>query len=1386
MKHYFKSLFIASLLIVPLFASAITVPWERPASGRIHPQQVNDDVLIGRTASTTNSKLEVNGTTTAANFTATSTTATSSLQKTSITGAVSILGEYFTNFTTYVRSLFSASSPLSYDPNTGIFTCPTCTSGGGSGSDVNWTFFNGSGVRVSTTTNQALVGGTATTSLANLEIQFQTAAKGSLLTTGSTTLQNFTFVNATGTQATTSNLYSTKIGTNSEYFTDLTGNGLNNSAGLLTCNTASGSVFGCLASADWTIFNNKISSSSLSATLPITYNSSTGALSTAGGTFGTGDYVFPANLTVTSQGTLANLLVTSSSTLQNWTGLNSTSTNATTTTLFSTTASTTNLYLATGPCTTSNALNVVAGKVTCGAISGIASSTLLADNNTFSGLNSFTNLITLSTTLHTGSTTLQNFTGVNSTTSQATTTALAVTGRASQLLVTNSNGSVVPYSAQTCTNQFARSWTAAGVVTCATVGAADVSLANLSATDNTLTFSGTYNGATARTIGVNLTNPNTWTGLQQFSAGASTTQLSVYTMAYFGATATTTINGTGDLMVVGSTTLQNFTARNATTSQATTTYLAITGITGSTQCLQVNTNGTVSGTGVACGSGGGGSSGGTWSTTTSTVAGTLINYPNNATDVVAIGSNASTSAEFWFDPNTVQASFGTGSTNIHFEGTAPSYFTNNLGIGTTTARWALQLASSTKSQLTLSDASLTSDHWSFRNAGGVFYIATSSPSTFATSSISTFSIDGNGQLTLANNLLVNGSTTLQNFTAINSTTSKATTTSFAISSIATGNCLQTTTGGAVVGTGSACGAGGGSGGNSKFATSTNSFLSINPNGGNNVGVGIGTSTPAWALQVSSSTRPQLALSDASLTSNIWTQRNAGGWLYFATASPSTFATSSVSALTVNPNGYLGIGSTTPSSALSIVGDIYQKGRYVKLGNAESLNPMPGTGMELWGDDNTTNGVQIGVGNRNSGTSAYNGIFLNNNLTDSTVTHYGGLFQNSSAYTDTTFGTGASLKNQVQLWNTDGKLSFISSTSTTALNPAGINFLVGGVTSGAANVGGNEVFNLNLGGFAGFGTTTPRWLLQLATSTRPQLALSDSSLTSNIWTMRNSGGNLYFATASPSTFATSTYTALTIDNNGFMGFGTTSPQKLFHFFGSQSGGPLLIERTLGATGFAGTQGIQSTFQGVNIGSADAGPTQTFSVLDGTKAGVTGNNIGDFGFVTNTTTGTTSGRAMIRAYNNGVAPTLTGGFLTIDGAIGSAGFSTSTPRWALQIASSTAPQLALSDGSLTSNHWTFRNTGGTLYFATSSPTTFATSTIAAFTINATGNPSLTIGSTTPTITMNNGTLVMGSNGANGTTTIGMGKIQFDGYNSAGSRTCAYIAGTTWVVVNAACTQ
>jgi hypothetical protein len=87
------------------------------------------------------------------------------------------------------------------------------------------------------------------------------SAGSSTITYASST--GLTATNATFTGATTSSLYTTTLGLNSEYFTDFTGNGLQNTSNALTCITSNSSTFGCLTSEDWSIFNNKVSSTSI-------------------------------------------------------------------------------------------------------------------------------------------------------------------------------------------------------------------------------------------------------------------------------------------------------------------------------------------------------------------------------------------------------------------------------------------------------------------------------------------------------------------------------------------------------------------------------------------------------------------------------------------------------------------------------------------------------------------------------------------------------------------------------------------------------------------------------------------------------------------------------------------------------------------------------------------------------------------------------------------------------------------------------------------------------------------------------------------------------------------------------------------------------------------
>ncbi|MEK7227314.1 MAG: tail fiber domain-containing protein, partial [Patescibacteria group bacterium] len=75
--------------------------------------------------------------------------------------------------------------------------------------------------------------------------------------------------------------------------------------------------------------------------------------------------------------------------------------------------------------------------------------------------------------------------------------------------------------------------------------------------------------------------------------------------------------------------------------------------------------------------------------------------------------------------------------------TAPLLRGDMWAIGTTTARWALQVSTTSAPNLVLSDSgSLTSNHFAFRNSNGMLYIATSSPTSYATSSTAVFTIDG--------------------------------------------------------------------------------------------------------------------------------------------------------------------------------------------------------------------------------------------------------------------------------------------------------------------------------------------------------------------------------------------------------------------------------------------------------------------------------------------------------------------------------------------------------------------------------------------------------------------------------------------------------------------
>lgn len=137
---------------------------------------------------------------------------------------------------------------------------------------------------------------------------------------------------------------------------------------------------------------------------------------------------------------------------------------------------------------------------------------------------------------------------------------------------------------------------------------------------------------------------------------------------------------------------------------------------------------------------------------------------------------------------------------------------------------------------------------------------------------------------------------------------------------------------------------------------------------------------------------------------------------------------------------------------------------IQIGSPCGVNWNTGDMMHICGSDNTTSGIQMGTINTNAGSSAYNGIYFNNDqATDNLTDNYGFIGQNSSAYSDTTFGTGTSVPFLLFMQNSDGPITFETATTSTAR--AYINFIV---ASSSVNGAG---MRLTGAGNLGVGTTT---------------------------------------------------------------------------------------------------------------------------------------------------------------------------------------------------------------------------------------------------------------------------------------------------------------------------
>jgi hypothetical protein len=99
--------------------------------------------------------------------------------------------------------------------------------------------------------------------------------------------------------------------------------------------------------------------------------------------------------------------------------------------------------------------------------------------------------------------------------------------------------------------------------------------------------------------------------------------------------------------------------------------------------------------------------------------------------------------------DTVQRTGVVNSWQLYSAGNSPSYFAGNVGIGTTSPTNKLTITDATNPQLSLSAGGGLAQ-WTFRNAGGNFYLSTTTVSGTATTSTSALSILNNGNVGIGN------------------------------------------------------------------------------------------------------------------------------------------------------------------------------------------------------------------------------------------------------------------------------------------------------------------------------------------------------------------------------------------------------------------------------------------------------------------------------------------------------------------------------------------------------------------------------------------------------------------------------------------------------------
>ncbi len=619
----------------------------------------------------------------------------------------------------------------------------------------------------------------------------------------------------------------------------------------------------------------------------------------------------------------------------------------------------------------------------------------VAGNGYFTGNLTGTNITATGTLAVLGQTTLVNASTTNiSASGFANVTGTTTTGG---LSVGSLNGLLFGTSgAVTATTSISNSYLANSTISGISLGQ---NLANLTATNSTLTFSGSYNGGTAQTVGLNLSNTNTWSALQTFSNGIMSTASSTFT---------------------------NITIGQSTTTNATTTSLAITGL--SNTVLSVNALGQV--------------------VATTTSAGTNFFSNSGATTTLSTGSNlvaALFAAPYFLATSTTATSSIAGNLTVDGGTFTINSIANLVGIGTAnpTAAFSVQAGTNT---MPFFVASSSGAQLLTLLQNGNFGIGTSTP-------IASFSFQGVGQSTTTSansySFVVNGGNGVNVagaggngggvlFNTGNGLTAGTSGTGgdFAVNTgngggvnrggnmtftlgngggtSSNGGAFSLTAGngggaaGPPSGPGGAvtitAGNGGAQGGGSSGALAgvltlnggnAGSVTSGGVNGGNIILMpGLGSGTGLRGLVGIGSSTPSAMLSVLAATNTI----------------PFVVASSSgAQLLTLLQNGNFGIGTSSPSNMLEVAGNGYFAGN-ITATNITATGTLNVTGQTTLGNANITNSTTTNATTTNLAITGLNSVILSVNALGQVVATTSGsgtnYFSNSGA--TTTLSTGSNL------------------------------------------------------------------------------------------------------------------------------------------------------------------------------------------------------------------------------------------------------------------------------------------------------------------------------------------------------------------------------------------